>query len=130
MDLSTITCKDIVAAMPGRFQPAGAGAWGAVVQFKFSGPRGGNFYVTVKDKTCIMTEGDAPRATATVTTKDETWINMCLGKLDPQTAFMSGQIQIAGNMADIMQINNPKIFTRQQLGAPQGAPAQPSAAGR
>ena len=117
MDTSTITCKDIVAAMPGRFQPAGAGAWGAVVQFKFSGPKGGNYYITVKDQTCAMGEGDAPKASATVTAKDETWINMCTGKLDPQTAFMSGQIQIAGNMADIMQINNPKIFAREKVNA-------------
>lgn len=113
-----ITCKDIIEAMPGRFQKEGAGGWRAAVQFRFSGTRGGDFLLSVADGACNVSAGVGEKPTATVQTTDEVWIQMCLGKLDPQTAFMTGQIQVSGNMADIMQINNPRIFRRER---PAGA---------
>lgn len=112
-----VTCRLILEAMPGRFLPEGAGDWNALIQFKFKGPKGGDWTVTVKDKTCKVAEGVAEKPTATVETTDEVWINMCLGKLDPTTAFMTGQILVTGNMADIMKINSPKVFRRELMPA-------------
>ena len=37
---------------------------------------------------------------------------MADGKVDPQAAFFSGDMKIKGNFADVMKINNKKIFPR------------------
>lgn len=109
-DVTTMTCEEIINAIPTRFQPEGAGEWKAVIQFKLSGPKGGEYFLTVENKTCTASKGVAPKPTATITAKDETWLGVIAGKIDGQMAFMTGQVQIQGNIADIMKMRNPKIF--------------------
>ncbi len=106
------TCKDLIEALCGRFKADEAGDWEATVQFEFSGDKGGTFYVQIEDDACTMGEGTAEHASATVMTSDETWLGMAAGKVDPQAAFFSGDMKIKGNFADVMKINNKKIFPR------------------
>lgn len=107
-----LNCKMILEAMPSRFNPEGAGSWNTVVQFNFSGDKGGSWYLTVKDGKCSVAEGAAEKPNATVNTTGDTWIGMITGKINPQMAFMSGQLKIQGNMGDIMKLNNPAVFRR------------------
>lgn len=107
-----LTCKMILEAMPSRFNPEGAANWNTVVQFNFSGEKGGNWYVTIKDKTCTVIAGTAEKPTATLNTSADTWIGIITGKVRAEMAFMSGQLKIQGNMGDIMKLNNPAVFRR------------------
>lgn len=109
-DVSAMTCEQIIAMIPSRFQPEGAGEWKAVVQFKLSGPKGGDYYIAVENKQCTFNKGVAPKATATIVAKDQVWLDVIAGKMDGQMAFMTGQVQVQGNIADVMKMRNPKIF--------------------
>ncbi len=105
-------CRTLFLAMADRFVPAAAGDWSAVIQFNISGPRGGDFTVAVRDGACTVAEGDDPAATSRVTVADDTWLGIVDGSVNPMTAFMTGKIRIAGNMGDVLKLQDPKLFRR------------------
>jgi putative sterol carrier protein len=49
------------------------------------------------------------KADATFTMTDEDFNNVCLGKLNPQIAFMQGKMKIKGNMAAASKFT-PELF--------------------
>jgi putative sterol carrier protein len=107
--MADITIKDIFEAMPGRFNSEAAGSWTTCVQFHFDDE---NWILNVADGTCTVEEGTADNATATINTNADTWIGMITGKVNPMQAFMSGQIKIAGNMADVMKLQDTRLFSK------------------
>lgn len=104
------TCKQIVEGMPARFNPEAAGDWKAVIQLKFSGPKGGDYYVRIENKTCTVAEGIYEHPTATVVTSDQVWLGMIAKTIDPQMAIMTSQVQVSGNFGDLLKLRNPVIF--------------------
>ena len=105
-------CRDVFHALAGRFDPAAAGDWAATIQFNVSGPRGGDFIVTIADGVCTVGEGDEPEATSRVKVGDETWLGIVDGSVDPMSAFMLGRIKISGNLGDVLKLQDPKLFRR------------------
>ena len=53
-----------------------------------------------------VTEGAAPKADVTITIKDGDFVQLVEGKLNAQTAFMSGKIKIKGNMGLAMKMGS------------------------
>jgi putative sterol carrier protein len=107
--MADITIRDIFEAMPGRFNSDAAGSWTTCVQFHFGEE---DWVLSVTDGSCTVNEGTADNATATINTNSETWIGMITGSVNPMQAFMSGQIKIAGNMADVMKLQDTRLFSR------------------
>lgn len=105
-----VTCKQILEALVDGFKGEGAGEWKAVMQFSFSGDKGGDFYLTIEDKQCALKEGASESPTATVKSSDQVWIDITLGKTNPMTAFMTGKVSVKGNMGDVMKLQNRNIF--------------------
>ena len=105
-------CRTVFHAMPHRFDAAAAGDWSARIQFNVSGPRGGDFTLVIADGTCFVTEGDDPEATSRVTVADDTWLGIVDGSVDPMSAFMTGRIRIAGNLGDVLKLQDQTIFRR------------------
>lgn len=108
-----MTCKEVFETLPARFNPQGAGTWKATIQFNLSGPGGGNWFISVENGTCNVSEGKTTSPTATVNTSDKVWLGVTVEKkVDPQMAFMTGQLTVQGNIADVMKMNNPSIFKK------------------
>lgn len=110
--VSITHCQQIFDQFPGRFNPQGAGSWTAVVQFNISGPKGGDWYVSIADGHCTVTQGRAENPTATVETSDDVYIGIATGAVNSMMAFSSGKVKVQGNMSDVMKLNNPDIFRR------------------
>lgn len=96
------------------YQPAGARGQGAptpqaleqmraldgVIRMKVSGGEGGDWHVDFK-----LGPGEIPaQPTTTITVTAADAEAMASGALDPMAAFMSGKIQVAGDMALMMQM--------------------------
>jgi len=109
----SVTIKDIFEAMPTRFNGDAAADWNADIQFNFKNDAGGeNWFVSIADGACNVGEGNHDNPSATIDTASDTWIGMISGTINPMQAFMSGQIKITGNMADVMKLQNPQVFAR------------------
>ena len=108
----SITCGEIFQQMQTRFQAGEAGDWETKIQFLIEGDEGGDWTIEIGSGRCQVSEGKADDAKATVTTSAETWVGCVTGAVYPQMAFMTGKVKISGNMADVLKMQNPKIFPK------------------
>lgn len=102
--------KDIFNAMPANLNADAAKGMNAVIQFNLTGDGGGNYYVTIKDGTCTVTEGAHQSPNMTMTMAAQDYVDMIAGKLNGQMAFMSGKLKIAGDMGLAMKMQS--LFKR------------------
>ncbi len=110
--MSDITAEKIITLLPERFNAEEAGDWTATIQLDITGDQGGNWYVVVEGGSVAVHEGKTDNPTATMETSAEVWVGMYDGSVNPQMAFMTGQIKIAGNMADVLKLDNQNIFRK------------------
>ncbi|MFQ5799203.1 MAG: acyl-CoA dehydrogenase family protein [Bacteroidota bacterium] len=103
------TVAELFQTLPDRFRPEKAGDWETVVHFDITGDAGEQYTVTIKDGVCSVELGLHGEAKCVVKTKDKTYLNIELGKTNPQTAFMMGKIRVS-NLAEMMQFG--KVFRR------------------
>lgn len=103
------TAKDIILSIPLRIKKDKAASYSTIFNFDISGENGGQYHVTIDNGNAVVTEGLNNNANCTITSNDETYANVELGKLDPTAAFMAGQIKV-DNIAAMMQFS--KMFNR------------------
>lgn len=102
--------KEIFAQMPGQINPDAAKGMNSVIQFNLSGDGGGNYYVEIKDGTAKVSEGTHPSPNMTMTLAASDYVDLIMGKLNGQMAFMSGKLKIAGDMGLAMKMQT--LFKR------------------
>jgi putative sterol carrier protein len=102
------TVKETFELMPSRFKPEKAAGVNAVIQYEITGEGGGTWSATIKDATCVVKEGAAASASLTLTMSGQDWLDMLVGKLSGQMAFMSGKLKLKGDMGLAMKI--PTMF--------------------
>ena len=108
-----VTIKDIFDAMPGRFNADGAGDWEADIQFRFASDAGEEpWFLSVHDGECKTGAGEVDDPAATIKAPAETWVGMTTGTVDAMGAFMSGKLQIEGNIGIVMKLQDPNLFRR------------------
>ncbi len=73
------------------------------IKWVIEGDDGGSYLMAFGDGKVDIKESD-DEATATVTLDMETWKGMLSGETNPQAAFMSGKMTIAGDMGLLMQL--------------------------
>lgn len=86
--------SEILKSLPTRFKADKAEGFDAVFHFDISGPNGGQYTVTVKERTCTIDDGHSGEATCKVTTVDTVYEDVELGRTNPQMAVMMGKIKI------------------------------------
>lgn len=96
------TAKEILLSLPQRFKTDKAEGVDTVFHFNVSGDNGGTFTVTIKDKTCQVSEGLQGEAKCVVTTQDSVYEDVELGRTNPQMAVMMGKIKIS-NLGEMMK---------------------------
>ncbi len=98
--------KTIFEQMPGRLNANAARGLDAVIQYDLSGDGGGSHCVTIKDGACQVTPGAHASPSMTVTMASSDFADLIDGKLDGMSAFMSGKLQIGGDMGLAMKLQS------------------------
>jgi putative sterol carrier protein len=103
--LAEKTARQLIEGMPETFRPERAGRVNVVVQFQISGEGGGNWYVTIKDGTCRVTEGVTESANATVRMDAADYVALSTGELGSTKAFMTGRVKASGDVSLLQRMD-------------------------
>ena len=89
-----MTAAEFLKQLPNAFNAEAAGDTECVLQFNTSTP----VYCTIKNGECTVTDGTADNADVTLIMEDEDLIQLFKGELNGMTAFMTGKLQLEGDM--------------------------------
>ena len=89
-----MSAAEFLKQLPQAFNPEAAGDTECVLQFNTSTPA----YATIKNGECTITEGTADNADVTLIMEDDDLIQLFKGELNGMTAFMTGKLQVEGDM--------------------------------
>jgi hypothetical protein len=89
--------EPLIMGMPLAFDPAAAGDARAVIQFRVSGERAGDYCVRVAAGRCETFEGTTASPDMTVKVPDEVWVGIIRGDLDGGQALMQGRYSVEGD---------------------------------
>ena len=95
-----MTPKDYFDKLPDSLKAKGekVTSINAVYQFDIKGPNGGTWLVDLTTPGGKVSEGAGSSPNCTVTMEDENFVKLVSGQLNPQMAFMTGKLKVAGNM--------------------------------
>ena len=102
--------QEIFDQMGANLNPDAAKGMNATIQFNLSGDNGGQWYVAIKDGKADVSKGTAPSANMTLSMSAQDYVDMTMGKLNGQMAFMSGKLKISGDMGLAMKMQS--LFKR------------------
>ena len=91
---------ELMAELPGRFDPEIAPGLNAVIQFELSPEdEGGPYIVTIRDNSCVIEPGlhQSPSMTLKMTASD--YVDLATGKISHQLAFMTGRLRVNGDLS-------------------------------
>jgi len=101
-----MTVAETFEAMPGVFNPAAAAGLNKIFQWNITGDEAGMWALKVENQTCTVIPGGAEKPDITFTVSDKDWLAISEGKLDPMNAFMTGKLNVAGDMMLAMKVPN------------------------
>ncbi|MFN2244459.1 MAG: SCP2 sterol-binding domain-containing protein, partial [Anaerolineae bacterium] len=67
---------------------------------------GGDWYVTIKDRTCAVVEGVTENPSATVQMDTADYVALSTGKLGSMKAFASGKVKASGDLTLMKRMEN------------------------
>ena len=102
--------QEIFDQMAANINPDAAKGMNSTIQFNLSGDDGGQWYTTIKDGKAEVTKGTAPSPNMTLSMSSQDYVDMTMGKLNGQMAFMSGKLKISGDMGLAMKLQS--LFKR------------------
>jgi len=85
---------DLLKKLPTAFQPDAAGDTDCTVQFNISTP----MHVVIKNGTCATKDGASGSPDVSITMDDDDLISLMKGELNGMTAFMTGKLQLEGDL--------------------------------
>jgi|GEM_PF-139086 len=94
---ATPTLADYVAAMPSGLRADRVGGLQATYQFQLSGNGGGNWIVSVANRTATVFTGSG-RANVTISMSGPDFIKLAEGNLNTTQAYRQGKVQISGDV--------------------------------
>jgi putative sterol carrier protein len=108
--MADVTVQQIFDEMPKNFNATAAKGMNAVIQFNLGGDGGGQYHTIIKDGACSVQSGTHASPNMTLTMAATDYVDMIMGKLNGQMAFMSGKLKIAGDMGLAMKLQT--LFKR------------------
>ena len=105
-----MTPQEIFDEMPKNLNADAAKGMNSTIQFNLSGDSGGQWYVAIKDGKAEVSKGTAASPNVTLAMTAQDYVDMILGKLNGQMAFMSGKLKISGDMGLAMKMQS--LFKR------------------
>jgi putative sterol carrier protein len=98
--------SEFMSRMTAAFVPEKATGIDATIQLKLTGAQAADWYVTIKDAKCTLSQGTVPVAKLTVTADSDNFIKIFTGQMDGMQAFMQGKLKIAGEMGLALKLLN------------------------
>ena len=98
------TPQQLFEAMPAAFRPEKAGPIALTLQFNLQGEMGGEWGVDIEDGACQTSAGQIENPVATVSMSSEDLIAIFDGSLNAVAAYMSGRVQVDGDVTAIMNL--------------------------
>jgi putative sterol carrier protein len=92
--------------VPERVQKDKIQGMNATYQFVIPGEGGGEWYVTIANGEATVNQGMAENPNITLTIDAENFANLVTGKLNGQTAFLTGKLKIKGDMTLAMKLQS------------------------
>lgn len=78
----------------------------AVYEFQITGDNGGTWTLDLTAPGGSVCSGSSGKANCTVTMESANFVDLVTGKLNPQMAFMTGKLKVAGNMGLALKLTN------------------------
>jgi len=88
-------------ALPSRFRPEAAAGLTATFAVDIDGA--GSWYATVDDGALTIVKGTHPSPNVRISCSAKNWLRLIAGDLDPQFAFMTRKLKVAGDMGLAMR---------------------------
>jgi putative sterol carrier protein len=101
--------RELIAQLVSRLaakSPASLAASDGVYQFHLTGDDGGDWALVIEEGTPRLEEGTVGQAGVAITIAAQDFKELVAGRLNAMTAFMSGKLQVAGNMGQAMKLSN------------------------
>lgn len=89
-----MTAAEMIRNLPKAFDASAAAGTDCTIQFNCSTP----MHVVIKDGSCKSGDGPAASSDLAITMEDEDLIALMKGELNGMQAFMTGKLQIEGDM--------------------------------
>jgi putative sterol carrier protein len=96
--------SDFFSMVPTRVNKDKIAGMNATYQFVITGDGGGEWNVKVANGEAIAAEGKAESPSITLTMDAANFIALVTGKLNGQTAFLTGKLKIQGDMTLAMKL--------------------------
>lgn len=96
MDFTTI--PQLIEAYKERFLPHRAEGVDGIVQLVLTGDGASAYYLTIKDQTLTIDEGQHDDPTVTVTASVSDWLKVNNGDANPMTMLMMGKLKVSGSL--------------------------------
>jgi len=97
---------EFFSKMPERVNKDKIQGMNATYQFDITGDDGGKWYVEIADNDAKVVEGEAENPSITLTMSDQNFVDLVTGKLNGQTAFLTGKLKIKGDMTLAMKLQS------------------------
>jgi putative sterol carrier protein len=98
------TPQQIFDAMPASFRPEKAGPVELSLQFELKGEAGGEWGVEIASGACRTWAGQVEYPVATIRSSDDDIVAIFNGSLNAVAAYMSGRVQVDGDVTAIMNL--------------------------
>jgi putative sterol carrier protein len=85
--------------LPRRFKPDKTLGIDVIVQVNITGPNGGDWVVTIKNRKLEAKEGTHPSPTLELDMAETDYIDLVNGKMSGEKAFLTGKLRFKGNIA-------------------------------
>ena len=105
-----ITIQALMDKVVRAFQPEKAAGIDAKIQFNLTGAQGGQWVATIRDQKLSVEQGTTTNPTLTFGADTQDILNMFTGRLNPMQAYMTGKVQMKGDMGLAMRLAS--VFKR------------------
>ena len=103
-----MTVAESFEALASVFNPAAAAGMTETFQWNITGDEAGVWAFKIVNGVGELIPGGVEKPDVTFTLSDKDWLAIAEGKLDPQSAFFSGQLKVAGDIGLALRV--PQLF--------------------
>ncbi len=92
--------------IPSKIEPTKIKGMNVTYQFVVTGDDGGEWAVAINDGQVSVNQGKAEKSNITLTISASDFLDLVAGKLNGQTAFLTGKLKIQGDMTLALKLQS------------------------